>query len=88
MQIFLSSTLTKKIREVNVNNINLDLNEYENPEKDLTISETLKKTENNEKINKKEKKKIVKLNKTLKIVPAEGVKKNKTKKVKRLVLEK
>jgi hypothetical protein len=78
----------KKIREVNVNNINLDLNEYENPEKDLTISETLKKTENNEKINKKEKKKIVKLNKTLKIVPAEGVKKNKTKKVKRLVLEK
>jgi len=79
----------KKIREVNVNNINLDLNEYDNPEKDLTISETLKKTfvnENNEKA--KDKKKIVKLNKTLKIVPVEGVKKNKTRKVKKLVIEK
>lgn len=79
----------KKIREVNVNNINLDLNEYDNPEKDLTISETLKKTfvnENNEKA--KDKKKIVKLNKTLKIVPVEGVKKNKTRKVKKLVFEK
>lgn len=73
----------KKIREVNVNNINLDLNDYENPEKDLTISET-KKVDNIEKT--KIKKKIIKLNKTLKIVPAEGVKKNKTKKVKRLVL--
>jgi hypothetical protein len=76
----------KKIREVNVNNINLELNEYKDPEKDLTISESVKNTDAN--VNKKGKNKIVKLNKTLKIVPAEGVKKNKTKKVKRLVLEK
>jgi|UniRef100_A0A6C0IKM1 hypothetical protein len=81
----------KKIREVNVNNINLDLNEYENPDKDLTISQTIKKTDDNDNDNNnknKNKNKIVKLNKTLKIVPAEGVKQNKTKKVKKIVLEK
>jgi len=78
----------KKIREVNLNNINLDLNAYENPEKDLTTSDILKPSNNNNIEKTKNKKKIIKLNKTLKIVPAENVLKNKTKKVKRLILEK
>jgi len=76
----------KKIREVNVNNVNIDLNDYDSPDKDLVISEI--DAQNEDKIA-KPKKKIIKLNKTLKIIPAEVVKKNKTVKVKkRLVIEK
>lgn len=82
----------KKIREVNLNNINLDLYDYENPEKDLIISDSnAKLNENkngNEIENENKKKKIIKLNKTLKIVPADDIIKNKTKKVKKLVIEK
>lgn len=86
----------KKVREVNVKNINMDLDDYENPDKDLNISEKVNDNENdndnkndNENDN-KEKKKIVKLNKTLKMVPAtEGEVKNKTRTIKKkLVLQK
>ena len=76
----------KKIREVNVNNVNIDLNDYDSPDKDLVISEI---DAQNEDKTVKPKKKIIKLNKTLKIIPAEVVKKNKTVKVKkRLVIDK
>lgn len=76
----------KKIREVNVNNVVIELNEYNDPEKDLIINDMNKQT--NEKIV-KPKKKIVRLNKTLKIIPAEISKNNKTVKVKKkLVIEK
>lgn len=71
----------KKIREVNTKNVNLDLYDYNDSDKDLIILDD--KAITNKEDNIIPKKKIVRLNKKLKIVPAaatEEIKKNKKKK--------